>query len=76
MATMEQLHKLDQYLQIIRESSIELIDNKQVSNDDLLIHLYNKGFSFLQDQGNQNIVDIGSIGLAYAIRRIDHAGQK
>ena len=76
MATMEQLHKLDQYLQIIRESSIELIDNRQVSDDDLLMHLYNKGFSFLRDQGNQNIVDIGSIGLAYAIRRNCHENER
>lgn len=68
MATMEQIHRLDQYLQIIRESSINLIDNNQVSNQELLGYLYTKGLEFAQEQSNQNIVDIGSIGLAFAIR--------
>ena len=68
MATMEQIHRLDQYLQIIRESSINLIDNNQVSNQELLGYLYTKGLEFAQEQSNQNIVDLGSIGLAFAIR--------
>ena len=68
MATMEQIHRLDQFLQIIRESSINLIDNNQVSNKELLGYLYTKGLEFAQEQSNQNIVDIGSIGLAFAIR--------
>ena len=68
MATMEQIHRLDQFLQIIRESSINLIDNNQVSNQELLGYLYTKGLEFAQEQSNQNIVDIGSIGLAFAIR--------
>ena len=68
MATMEQIHRLDQFLQIIRESSINLIDNNQVSNQELLGYLYTKGLEFAQERSNQNIVDIGSIGLAFAIR--------
>ena len=65
---MEQLHRLDQLLQIIKESSINLIDNNQVSNNELLGHLYNRGLEFVQDQSDQKIVDIGSIGLAFAVR--------
>lgn len=55
-------------LQIIRESAEEII-NKNFSERDLLLYLYQKGFEFMQNQSNQNIVDIGSVGLAYAVMR-------
>jgi len=36
---------------------------------DLLTFLYQKGFDFISNQSNQNIIDIGSVGLAFSIVR-------
>lgn len=59
-------------LQIIEESAVEIADNNKYSDKDLLYLLYQKGFEFLQAQTDQNIIDLGSIGLAYAIKRIEN----
>lgn len=66
--TPEQNQALENLLQIVRESAEEII-NKQYNDRDLLLYLYQKGFEFMQNQSNQNIVDIGSVGLAYAVMR-------
>ena len=66
--TTEQEQTLEKMLQIIRESAEEII-NKNFSERDLLFFLYEKGFQFIQKQNNQTIVDIGSVGLAYAVMK-------
>lgn len=68
MATIQETQQLDRLLQVIRESAIQIIDNKSVSNVDLISFMYGKGLSFVTDKSMQTIVDIGSIGLAYAVR--------
>lgn len=55
-------------LQIIRESAQRII-NDDINQRDLLMHLYQKGFEFVRDQNDQNIVDIGAVGLAFAVMR-------
>ena len=55
-------------LQIIRESAQKIIDDN-VNQRDLLLYLYQKGFEFVRDQSDQNIVDIGAVGLAFAVMR-------
>lgn len=56
-------------LRIIRESAEKITDNTTVSDRDLLMMLFQRGFSFIQRQSDQDIVDIGAVGLAYAVRR-------
>lgn len=70
--TPEQQERLDSFLDIIRESAAEIITDNRYCDRDLLLILYQRGFNFLQDQRDQAIVDIGSIGLAYAVRRATH----
>ena len=68
--TKEQEQILDQMLQIVRESAQRIIDdNNNINQRDLLMYLYQKGFEFIQDQNDQNIVDIGSVGLAFSVMR-------
>ena len=70
--TQEQRDRLEQLLQIVRESAEKIIDDTSVSDPQLLFLLYKQGFNFLHDQRDQALVDIGSIGLAYAVRRAAH----
>ena len=56
-------------LRIIRESAEKITDNTTVSDRELLMLLFQRGFQLLQRQGDQDIVDIGAVGLAYAVRR-------
>ena len=70
--TIEEQHRLKQLLQIIKESAERIIDDKRYSDRDLLLALYQQGFKFLSDQRDQALVDIGSVGLAYAVRRGTH----
>ena len=56
-------------LRIIRESAEKITDNTTVSDRELLMLLFQRGFQFLQRQGDQDIVDIWAVGLAYAVRR-------
>ena len=72
--TQEQRDRLDQLLRIIRESAEKIIDDTSVSDPQLLFLLYKQGFNFLHDQRDQSLVDIGSIGLAFAVRRAAHDG--
>lgn len=70
--TQEQQARLEELLRIIRESAEKIIDDTSVSDPQLLFLLYKQGFNFLHDQRDQALVDIGSIGLAYAVRRAAH----
>lgn len=69
--TIEEQHRLEQLLQIIRESAERIIDGNYTERE-LLLALYQQGFKFLSDQRDQALVDIGSVGLAYAVRRGTH----
>ena len=60
--TPEQETRLNQLIQIIRESA-------GMTERDLLTFLYQKGFDFISNQSVQNIIDIGSVGLAFSIVR-------
>ena len=55
-------------IQIIRESAEQIID-RGMTERDLLTFLYQKGFDFISNQSVQNVIDIGSVGLAFAIIR-------
>lgn len=72
--TEAQRERMDEMLRIIRESAEKITDNTTVSDRELLMLLFQRGFQFLQRQGDQDIVDIGAVGLAYAVRRA--AGNK
>lgn len=66
--TPEQETRLNQMIQIIRESAEQIID-RGMTERDLLTFLYQKGFDFIGNQSVQNIIDIGSVGLAFSIVR-------
>lgn len=60
---------MDEMIKLIRESAEQITDNTAVSNQELFIMLLQKGYQFLQSQNDQTIVDIGAVGLAYALRK-------
>ena len=66
--TESQNQKLKQFLQIIEESAVQIINNN-LNDKDLLFYMYQKGFEFMQAQTDQNLIDLGSIGLAFAVKR-------
>lgn len=60
---------MDEMIKLIRESAEQITDNTALSNQELFIMLLQKGYQFLQSQNDQTIVDIGAVGLAYALRK-------
>lgn len=66
--TPPQAQRLDQLIQVIRESAEQIIDGNYTERE-LLLALYQRGFNFISDQRDQALVDIGSVGLAYAVTR-------
>lgn len=60
---------MDEMIKLIRESAEQITDNTAISNQELFILLLQKGYQFLQSQNDQTIVDIGAVGLAYALRK-------
>ena len=60
---------MDEMIKLIRESAEQITDNTAISNQELFIMLLQKGYQFLQNQNDQTIVDIGAVGLAYALRK-------
>lgn len=67
--TEAQRERMDEMLRTIRENAEKITDNTTVSDRELLMMLFQRGFSFIQRQSDQDIVDIGAVGLAYAVRR-------
>ena len=61
---------MDEMIRLIRESAEQITDNTAVSNQEIFLLLLQKGYQFLQSQNDQAIVDIGAVGLAYAIRKV------
>lgn len=61
---------MDEMIRLIRESAEQITDNTAVSNQEIFLLLLQKGYQFLQQQSDQTIVDIGAVGLAYAIRKV------
>ena len=66
--TDRQKQVLEELIDHIRNNAEELIDNTSISNQDMFMYLYKKGFDYLKNQSLQNIVDIGALGIAYAVR--------
>lgn len=60
---------MDEMIKLIRESAEQITDNTAVSNQEIFLLLLQKGYQFLQSQNDQAIVDIGAVGLAYALRK-------
>lgn len=67
--TETQRARMEEMIRLIRESAEQITDNTAVSNQELFIMLLQKGYQFLQSQNDQTIVDIGAVGLAYALRK-------
>lgn len=67
--TETQRARMDEMIKLIRESAEQITDNTAISNQELFIMLLQKGYQFLQNQNDQTIVDIGAVGLAYALRK-------
>ena len=67
--TEAQRARMDEMIKLIRESAEQITDNTAISNQELFIMLLQKGYQFLQQQSDQTIVDIGAVGLAYALRK-------
>ncbi|MEE3423871.1 MAG: hypothetical protein VZR11_14350 [Succinimonas sp.] len=67
--TETQRARMDEMIRLIRESAEQITDNTAISNQELFIMLLQKGYQFLQSQNDQTIVDIGAVGLAYALRK-------
>lgn len=67
--TDEQKDRLEQLITVVRESAEKIIDNNHVSDRELYMMLFQQGFKFLRKQDDQSIVDVGSVGLAFAVRR-------
>ena len=67
--TETQRARMDEMIRLIRESAEQITDNTAVSNQEIFLLLLQKGYQFLQQQSDQDIVDIGAVGLAYAVRR-------
>lgn len=61
---------MDEMIKLIRESAEQITDNTAVSNQEIFLLLLQKGYQFLQQQSDQTIVDIGAVGLAYALRKV------
>ena len=68
--TETQRARMDEMIRLIRESAEQITDNTAVSNQDIFLMLLQKGYQFLQSQNDQAIVDIGAVGLAYALRKV------
>ena len=68
--TESQRARMDEMIRLIRESAEQITDNTAVSNQDIFLMLLQKGYQFLQSQNDQAIVDIGAVGLAYALRKV------
>lgn len=68
--TESQRARMDEMIRLIRESAEQITDNTAVSNQDIFLMLLQKGYQFLQQQSDQTIVDIGAVGLAYALRKV------
>ena len=67
--TETQRARMEEMIRLIRESAEQITDNTAISNQELFIMLLQKGYQFLQSQNDQTIVDIGAVGLAYALRK-------
>ena len=67
--TETQRARMDEMIKLIRESAEQITDNTAVSNQEIFLLLLQKGYQFLQQQSDQDIVDIGAVGLAYALRK-------
>lgn len=67
--TETQRARMDEMIKLIRESAEQITDNTAVSNQEIFLLLLQKGYQFLQQQSDQTIVDIGAVGLAYALRK-------
>lgn len=68
--TETQRARMDEMIKLIRESAEQITDNTAVSNQDIFLMLLQRGYQFLQNQNDQAIVDIGAVGLAYALRKV------
>lgn len=68
--TETQRARMDEMIRLIRESAEQITDNTTVSDRELLLLLFQRGFQFLQRQGDRAIVDMGAVGLAYALRKV------
>lgn len=66
--TEAQNSRLEKVIGILREDSVKICEDPNYSNAQLMAMLYSKGFSFIQKFDEQNLVDMGVIGLALLLR--------
>lgn len=66
----ENEERLDAMLKTIKESTINIVDSKEITPEVLRSEIYRKGLIYLSNPNDiQNIIDIGVLGLSIIMRK-------
>ena len=66
----ENEERLDAMLKTIKESTINIVDSKEITPEVLRAEIYRKGLIYLSTPNDiQNIIDIGVLGLSIIMRK-------
>ena len=66
----ENEERLDAMLKTIKESTINIVDSKEITPEVLRAEIYRKGLIYLSKPNDiQNIIDIGVLGLSIIMRK-------
>lgn len=66
----ENEERLDSMLKTIKESTINIVDAKEITPEVLRAEIYRKGLIYLSNPNDiQNIIDIGVLGLSIIMRK-------
>lgn len=66
----ENEERLDAMLKTIKESTINIVDSKEINPEVLRAEIYRKGLIYLSNPNDiQNIIDIGVLGLSIIMRK-------
>ena len=66
----ENEERLDSMLKTIKESTINIVDSKEITSEVLRSEIYRKGLIYLSNPNDiQNIIDIGVLGLSIIMRK-------
>lgn len=66
----ENEERLDAMLKTIKESTINIVDSKEITSEVLRSEIYRKGLIYLSNPNDiQNIIDIGVLGLSIIMKK-------